>query len=69
MKNIEMDIPATPENQKAFEELKKMATEGEMVLYGKVDGEYFPIANLSRHPACPQNVFDNFLSKLVQCEF
>ena len=69
MKNsIEIEIPDTPENRKAWEQLRKETLEGELVMYGKVGDNYIPIANFSRHPQCPKELFDRFINKIVQCE-
>jgi hypothetical protein len=54
---ISFDIPNTPGNKAAFEEL--MATDGVETIYiEKQNGELFPVARVERHPDCPKVIYE-----------
>ena len=54
---ISFDIPNTPGNKGAFEEL--MATDGVDTIYiEKQNGELFPVARVERHPDCPKVIYE-----------
>lgn len=56
---ISFDIPNTPENKAAFEEL--MATDGVETIYiEKQNGELFPVARAERHPDCPKVIYETW---------
>ena len=67
MNELSFDIPATPENKKAMEELKKLSADYPMTVYGDYDGtEPKPIANIERHPDCPVDVYNAFINSLLR---
>lgn len=66
MDNLSFNIPDTPENRKAFEELKKESEKELFTLYGEnAQGEVFPVANFTKHPDCPDGWFEHTLKTLL----
>ncbi|MBR3286945.1 MAG: hypothetical protein IKI72_03900 [Bacteroidales bacterium] len=56
------EIQATPEIRKAIENLLMDAEDAPFVLYGKDKcGGMHPIANLTKHPDCPDGWFDEII--------
>ena len=68
MSNISFDIPNTPQNQAAFEELRRLSENEPATIYADYDdsGETKPICNVERHPDCPVEIYNAFLKSLLQ---
>lgn len=48
------------------ESLKKLLDNDGKTIYGFTnDGEFIPIANITKHPDCPDEVFDSFIRALT----
>lgn len=57
------EIQVTPEIRKAIENLLMDAEDAPFVLYGKDKcGGMHPIANLTKHPECPEGWFDEIIA-------
>ena len=53
------EIPVTPGLRKTVELLLRDAEDAPLVLYGKdIFGKMHPIANITKHPECPEGWFD-----------
>ena len=48
-----------------FSALMEMCLDETMTIYHVVDGETFPIANITRHPDCPREVYSVFIKSLL----
>lgn len=63
---LNFDIPATPENKKAFDELKKHWLDTPCTLYGTYEnGDIFPIMNIEKHPDCPEGWYEMMLKRFL----
>ena len=57
------EMKVTPELSKAIENLLRDAEDAPFVLYGKDKcGGMYPIANISKHPGCPDGWFDDIIA-------
>lgn len=63
---LSFEIPDTPENKAAFEELKKQIADTPATLYAEdKDGNVFPVMNVTRHPDCPDGWYDEILKRFL----
>lgn len=64
MNDITFEIPNTPENRAAFDELRKQCQEG--TIYCKMkDGTLVPVMNVTKHPDCPDDLYHETLKKIL----
>ena len=63
---MSFEIPNTPENKKAFEELKKKFDGDPCTLYGvNKKGEAFPVMNITKHPDCPEGWYEDMMRRFL----
>lgn len=63
---ISFEIPNTPENVRAFEELRKESEKYPFTLYAEDgSGNIVPIADITKHPDCPSELFQAFLQSML----
>ena len=66
MCDISFEIPDTPENRKAMEEMKKEFMDGPCTLYGEDErGQVFPVMNITKHPDCPEGWYEDMLKRFL----
>ena len=66
MSEITFEIPQTPENLRAMEQLKKQFFDAPCTLYAEYkDGNIFPVANISKHPDCPDGLYENMIKRFT----
>ena len=63
---VTFDIPQTPENLAALDELKRQAASGSFTLYRTYGGskKLMPVAKITKHPDCPDDVYLDTLRRL-----
>ncbi len=68
MVDLEFNIPATPENKAAFEELKKLGDTFPLTVYVGVDStQPVPVMNISKHPDCPNDdLYEELLKRIIE---
>ena len=64
--NMTFDIPQTPENLAALEQLRAEIASTPLTIYAGVDaeGNPVPVANISKHPDCPEGLYEKVLDKI-----
>lgn len=63
---LSFEIPQTPENEKAFEQLKQMSLDAPTTLYADYDDKGVkPICNIQRHPDCPKEIYEAFIKSIL----
>lgn len=63
---LSFNIPATPENKKAMEELRKQFMDAPCTLYGTdKNGDIIAIMNIEKHPDCPEGWYDMMLEHIL----
>lgn len=66
MSEISFEIPKTPENVRAMEQLKQQFFDAPCALYAEdKDGNLFPVANISKHPDCPEGWYEKMIKRLT----
>lgn len=64
--NITFDIPNTPENLAAYEKLREESLKGTITAYWEDErGNMIPIANIEKHPECPDKLYKDFLDAIL----
>ena len=66
IQEVTFDIPQTPENLAAMEEIKHQAASGSFTIYRTSgDGKkLLPVAKITKHPDCPDDVYLDTLRRL-----
>jgi len=66
MCDISFELPDTPENRKAMEELRKEFEDGPCTLYGEdAEGNMHPVMNITKHPDCPEGWYEYMLKRFL----
>lgn len=66
MDELSFEIPNTPENKAAMEELKKQCSEMPGTIYGQDgNGNMFPIMNITKHPDCPDGWYEAMVRRFL----
>lgn len=66
MSEISFEIPKTPENVRAMEQLKQRFFTETCTLYAQdEDGNTFPVMNISKHPDCPAGWYEEIIKRLT----
>jgi hypothetical protein len=67
MCDISFELPDTPENRKASEELKRqLFDEGAVTLYAEdAKGRIHPVMNITKHPDCPDGWYEYMLKRFL----
>lgn len=67
MFEISFEIPQTPENRKALDELKKTSEQmSPVTLYGQdTQGKVFPIMTITKDPKCPPGWYESVMRTIM----
>ena len=66
MSELNFEIPNTPENVRAAEQLKQQFSDAPCTLYGIDEkGNAFPVMNVVKHPDCPDGWYEAVIKRFL----